>query len=367
MVASAIFHVVIPLGLAAWMGVSTPGSRVHLLAKTALAISLTGVLWTGDSGWHIVGTVLRPFVAGAVLVGTAASLRWWTSLPWWPASIWPAGIATVAWTVLGAGLAYSWGLVLAGASPPDGERVDLEFPLREGRFYVAWGGSHPAMNRHLSILESEKRDEYRGQAYAQDIVEVDAFGRRADGLLPTDLESYDIFGARVVAPCAGRVARAVGDRPDVSSPEPDDGPPAGNHVLLACGDDQVLLAHLKQESLFTASRALRHPGLTPAARDSVGRLWVCGTFATPGARDGGMHTSWKSSNSCMIDRGEPRTWAGEGSARTKAQLRIVAVRSMVRLSPSKTRWHVFDVLRELRGSPGMSTPSLCLMRGVGLL
>ena len=96
----------------------------------------------------------------------------------------------------------------------------------------------------MKVLDNE--DLHPGQAYAHDIVELNWVGARADGLQPTDPSAYEIFGARVVAPCAGTVARAVDDLPDVDATTPDeDSPPEGNHILLDCGDYQVLLAHLQ--------------------------------------------------------------------------------------------------------------------------
>jgi hypothetical protein len=251
MLVSGAIHVVVPLALAAWVAFRGPDSRLYLLAKIALTIPFFGMLWTGGSGWQIIGTFFRPLVGVGVLAGVLASFRWWSELPWWTGGWWPTGVLAGIWLLLGVFFAVNWATLVGGLQPPDAEQVDLAFPLTDGDYYVVWGGSHPATNRHMKVLD--KKPDYRGQAYAYDIVELNGFGARANGLQPTDPSAYEIFGARVVAPCAGKVVRAIDDRPDVDAPTPDeDSPPEGNHVLLECGDHQVLLAHLQHDSLRVA-------------------------------------------------------------------------------------------------------------------
>lgn len=178
------------------------------------------------------------------------------------------------WLLVGIFFAVNWATLIGGVQPPEAEQVDLAFPLTDGDYYVVWGGSHPTTNRHLGVLDDESA--YRGQAYAHDIVELNWFGARAEGLQPTDPSDYEIFGARVVAPCAGTVARAVDERPDVDAPTPDeDSPPEGNHILLDCGDYQVLLAHLQQDSLQVAEGAELEVG------DPVGLIGNSGNTTEP--------------------------------------------------------------------------------------
>lgn len=81
-----------------------------------------------------------------------------------------------------------------------------------------------ATNRHIKVLDNE--DLHPGQTCAHEIVELNWFGARADGLQPTHPSAYEIFGARLVAPCAGTAARAADDLPDVDTTTPDeDSPP----------------------------------------------------------------------------------------------------------------------------------------------
>jgi hypothetical protein len=124
-----------------------------------------------------------------------------------------------------------------------GPTVDAGFPLTGGRFLVIHGGSNAMLNYH---------NPNRAQRYALDIVGIDDFGRRASGIEPTDLGDYVIDGAPVRSPCAGQVTEAVGDVPDNAIGTTNIESPAGNHVVIACGDVEVELAHFKQGTLAVA-------------------------------------------------------------------------------------------------------------------
>jgi len=80
-------------------------------------------------------------------------------------------------------------------------------------------------------------------------VQLDGLGLRAKGLLPADPKAYVIYGARVLAPCAGRVLVAVDGLADMQVPEVDRDHLAGNHVMLRCAKADVLLGHLSPGSV----------------------------------------------------------------------------------------------------------------------
>ena len=124
--------------------------------------------------------------------------------------------------------------------------VDLTFPLRGGTFLVANGGSHELVNAHLKTLSGERFHPYRGQSYAVDLVRVGRWGSRRSGLSPDSPAGFAIFGDSVVAPCAGRVLRAVDGHPDVRAEGVEPHALEGNHVLLECGRVWVLMAHLQR-------------------------------------------------------------------------------------------------------------------------
>ena len=120
--------------------------------------------------------------------------------------------------------------------------VELDFPLKKGRYFVLQGGKGLPTNLfHFSL---------RGAIYAMDIVKLDAFGRRANTVFSRRLEDYAIFGDTVYAPCDGVVTRAYGDNPDNIPPNMQRGPKNTNLVLIETPDYYVFMGHLKNGSVF---------------------------------------------------------------------------------------------------------------------
>ena len=94
---------------------------------------------------------------------------------------------------------------------------------------------------------------YRGQSYGVDIVKLNRWGLRANGLLPPQPSAYGIYGEQVYAPCTGQVIVALDGVPDMQVPQMDRQHMAGNHVLLRCKNADVLLGHFKTGSVKVAT------------------------------------------------------------------------------------------------------------------
>jgi hypothetical protein len=247
-------------------------------------------------GWLLVG---RPpsraawvgrVLLGAGIIGTIAIAGLWLLLPWALVYLYVALLiigAWVAWrrsaaraapaprslaaaglllTGLGAALALALAAYgVAGRRMPQSAAVELSFPLHGGSYYVANGGSNVLINQHLHTLHGGT-GAFRGQSYGVDIVQVSALGLRANGVLPADPARYRIFGAPVYAPCAGRVTRVVDQFDDLRVPQMDRRHPAGNYILLRCGDYDVLLAHLQRASISVIPGDAVQPGTRALAR-----------------------------------------------------------------------------------------------------
>lgn len=139
---------------------------------------------------------------------------------------------------------------LLGQRPLPGPALDLDLPLGDGIYRVASGGSTKLLNPHLGTLEPDRFRPWRGQSYAVDLVAVGRWGSRvATG---TGLEAYAVFGAPVVAPCAGTVVRALDGIPDTHTGAGRPVPLEGNHVILQCGGSWVVLAHLQRGTVRVA-------------------------------------------------------------------------------------------------------------------
>lgn len=130
-------------------------------------------------------------------------------------------------------------LAVVGFHQP-GRPLNLSFPLASGKYYVLQGGSSVVTNPfHAS----------GGSRLAFDIIKLNEFGNRANGIAPQSLAAYEIFGERLYSPCAGTVLSVQDGLPDKAPGRPDAEHPAGNHLILKCGDTEVFLAHLKCDTI----------------------------------------------------------------------------------------------------------------------
>ena len=144
--------------------------------------------------------------------------------------------------------------------------IDIAFPLTRGAYLVAQGGSHSAANYHA---------QHPVQRYAVDVVKLNRAGMRARGLYPNDARRYAIFGDTVVSPCDGVVVAAVDAFPDAARISLDEKNPAGNHVIVRCGDVNVALAHLQRGSVSVRANA------TIARNTPIGRVGNSGNSSEP--------------------------------------------------------------------------------------
>jgi hypothetical protein len=169
------------------------------------------------------------------------------------------GIAVFAFSAVWVGFA------LRGYSTPGGA-VALEYPLRNGTYYVGGGGNSRLINNHQAV-ESQK--------FALDIARLNLSGNRAWPPMPGNLDDYTIFGDTVYSPCAGEVLVAVDSLPDLVPPDRDEVNLAGNHVVVGCHDVKVLLAHLMSGSIPVSE------GWEVAAGDVVGQVGNSGNTSEP--------------------------------------------------------------------------------------
>lgn len=246
------FQVALPIGLLVWLLAfpprSVPGLLLQAVGTGAFLFALARVAQWAVPVWWL------PWVYGAFwleAVLLAVFLRPGVSgLAAWPSGArnW-AGIA-VSLILLAVG---SWfgGQAMIGRTPPPVTVVDISNPFGAGHFLVASGGSHPIVNAHMRTLDDsvERFRPWRGQSYAVDFFGLGPLGLRAQGWRPSDPAAYAIFGAPLVAPCAGTVVAAENDMPDFDVPEEDPVNRLGNHVILRCGEAEIVLAHMRQGSL----------------------------------------------------------------------------------------------------------------------
>lgn len=247
-----VLQTVLPSVLILWLAALPPRNRagfwVLALAAALMTFASTRLgIWVFPPWW--VPDLLAVLLVGAVGMGLLLS----EPLPCLPAR--PIGWGFLAIFAVTAGYAavQSQAAVLA-ARMPDGPSIDLAWPLGPGRYIVANGGATATINAHAGLLDPALplHAGFGGSSFGVDLIAVNAWGLRASGIMPGDPESYLIFGMPVLAPCAGQIILAEGNRPDMPVPEVDGGHPAGNHVLLRCADVDILMGHFRQGSLRVA-------------------------------------------------------------------------------------------------------------------
>jgi Peptidase family M23 len=244
-----LIQTILPLVLIAWLAIFPPRSTVGFwtqsiaIGLTLVALSFVGI-WAFPPWWalYAFGVMLTATVVG-ILVKRHISTRW------------PQG--TIAWLGLFGFVAFGFyaanetRLSYVATVKPSERTVALASPLGPGSYLVANGGAGPSINAHATFLDQSARARrpYWGIAHGVDIVALDRWGLRADGLMPVDPRRYVIFGRPVIAPCAGDIIVAIDGLPDMPVPKVDRSHLAGNHVILRCAKADILLGHFRKGSV----------------------------------------------------------------------------------------------------------------------
>jgi len=251
-----------------------------------LALPLTLLLWLAFRHAHHKLVLLFQIVGTAAILLALHLAGLWIMLPWWTPwvywalfviALWrgrsaPTRSAIVAadfaqiifWAgVVGFGVWIS-GQALRARTPPPGEFAALATPLPIGRYYVANGGSQEILNAHLETLPRAtiSQRNYWGQSFGVDITAMDHLGFMASET------------ALVLAPCVGRVVLAHDGETDGSLVDLASATArAGNYALIRCGEFDILLAHLRKDSLQVMEG------------DAVSKGQPIGTLGSTGASD----------------------------------------------------------------------------------
>jgi hypothetical protein len=224
-----------PSVLLFWLLRSRAQSRLYLASLFGLAFVVLVVLSRSILGaWYVVGT-FWPWVLGVALLGILF-YRARRGIPrqWLPSNKRESFL--LALVVL---LLAMWSLplpFLVRAKAYEGEPVQLSPPLDGANFFVMGGGANWSVNHHAFISH---------QRYALDIMRQDALGFRASVMFPSATSDFYAFGARIVAPCDGEVLATTDGLPNRPLMDPDTEHPFGNHVVIFCQRQSVLLGHMQ--------------------------------------------------------------------------------------------------------------------------
>lgn len=244
-----ILQAVVPLALIAWVLFAPQRSAVGFwLQALSIGIGLVALALTGlllfPPWWAPLAFALLLIVAIFIslrrrpltTISPRGAVAWFFTMVFGAFLIFCANQIRIAYTA---------------SQPPPGQSIDLASPLGAGRYLIINGGTSTALNAHADALDQSivAHRAFYGTSYGVDIVAIDRFGLRADGIMPTDPTRYRIFGKPVLAPCAGTVIAAVDGLPDMDVPELDKQHLAGNHIILRCDGLDILLAHFQRSSV----------------------------------------------------------------------------------------------------------------------
>jgi hypothetical protein len=230
-------NVVLPAGLVLWLWRHRGNEKLFWVLKTACVGSF--VLWLFVAArWDWTGYWLRYAVLAFWLIAAIRSYRRVRRLALRFPSVRKQKIESLSYLIPTVLFGYWLLSAMFGRVYPEGA-VSLEFPLRDGIYYVGQGGSHLQVNQHRVS---------KAQQYALDVTRMSALGFRAIGLQPDSNEKFLIYGEPILSPCDGQVVAAHDGDPDGGAATADPENPGGNFVVIRCNNVDVFLAHIQKDS-----------------------------------------------------------------------------------------------------------------------
>ena len=264
---------VLPTALCLWLALVEFRSFLDLTVAS-LSAGVWTILLLLVNWWEFTSIWLRWTWAAALFALIAYRVLAAPSLP--------LGSPLTPVTAANAVLAAFGTWFLAGAVAarrPEGEAVELSFPLSVGRFLITDGGDGARsflINYHYGFGQHRAAGVNRSMRYAMDVVEVGRAGGESHGFLPRRNSAYRIWERSLHAPCDGRVVHTVNDVADNPAFGSDRPYGVGNHVVIRRGDGvYVVLGHLRQGSVALS------PGAEVRAGEEIGRVGNSGWTERP--------------------------------------------------------------------------------------
>ena len=234
----ALFQILVPvLFIAIIASVQQPNRWRWALNTLAYSLAITFMILS--SRWDLVSVYLRILYPVLLAVAILISYKRIGSSGKPQSRILTGLNLSISVILIGLMGGLSW-QPLKGYPAPAGT-IDLVSPLRDGNYVVLHGGASPFINGHFKV---------RPQKFAVDIVGLNKLGLRAKAFSDSkNRDNYEIYGANLYSPCNGTVVVAVDEYQDLVPPKTDPEHLAGNHVLLECNGVEVLMAHMKKNSV----------------------------------------------------------------------------------------------------------------------
>lgn len=236
---AGLFHIILPFVFLRWLAFNRGKNKLYRIVVALFVTSFLFWMKLGGAAWQVFG-VWWPFLFFILLIPSWIFLiKNSKGLSWFPKRKIFSWLSISSLCIF-TGFFIVFIVQLVALHRYEGKSVKLLFPLRNGTYYIIHGGSSVAGNHHYPVL---------AQRYALDIVKLNSWGLRANGLLSSNLNAYKIFGDKLFAPCSGEILSTKDQLHDNPPFRMDSKNLIGNHVILYCEGYSILLAHLKKDSV----------------------------------------------------------------------------------------------------------------------
>ncbi|MBL7864571.1 MAG: M23 family metallopeptidase [Cyclobacteriaceae bacterium] len=186
--------------------------------------------------------------------------------------------------------------------PDKSEAIDIQFPLRDGSFFISCGGSSIFQNHHAMYGDS--------QSYGYDIMQLNESKNSSIGFLSSKPSDYFIHSTDVYSPIDGAVISVVDSVGEGVPHNRDSQGGAGNYVLIKRDSISILLAHLLKGSIAASV------GQEVKAGQFLGKVGLSGDANEPHLH---IH-AYKGAPSEMISGGIPVLILFEGDFLKRADV-----------------------------------------------
>lgn len=235
-----LMQIIIPLLLIIWLYKGKNKCKLDFITKVSLTC-LYVILVYFVGFWCVSSFYLKFIFISALIIALVYSCKKSRGLPLYiRKTIWGWSKAAISYLLLILVIAQTIS-VAVGYTYKANDVIDLEFPLRGGTYYVVQGGNSRIINYHNT---------YPVITFAVDIVKLNKFGYRANGLYPNNPQEYEIFGETIYSPCEGKVLYASDNMPDQNPPEKDNINIGGNYVVIEYKGVQIFLCHMMKGSIL---------------------------------------------------------------------------------------------------------------------
>jgi hypothetical protein len=252
-------HLALPLLLLAEFILRRSKSKFGLLAKSSLYIAIFYFLYSWGQ-WPLIGSYyLRYLMITFILFVFLLSFKRYQKVKMSK----PLGVRNIIMLVSTVFLLFLFLIinynVFRGKRYSD-KGVALEFPLKNGTYYVASGGSNKLINNHM-------RGYPNAQEFALDINKLGKYRSASKAFLSSVNTDHYIFSDTIYCPCNGRIIEIKNNVKDneYGSMNVTSGNGTGNFVSINCEEDIfVFIPHLKQFSVLVSKGMIVKKG-TPLA------------------------------------------------------------------------------------------------------